>query len=54
MDKTNNNSFLLKINSKYILKKIFNNIKQNRFMKLIQYNKLTVKRDRFDIFILII
>ena len=29
----------VKIKSKYILKKIYNNTEQNRFMKLIQYNK---------------
>ena len=39
MEVINNNSFLLNIKSKYILKKIFTYIKQNTIMKIIQYNK---------------
>ena len=30
---------MLKIRSKYILKQIFQNIKQNKYLELIKYNK---------------
>ena len=37
MEKKNN--FLIKIRSKYILKKIFDNLKENKLLDIIHYNK---------------
>ena len=39
MDEINDVCLLMNVKSKYILKKIFDNIKQNRILKIIQYNK---------------
>ena len=37
MEKINN--FLIKIRSKYILKQIFDNLKENKLLEIIRYNK---------------
>ena len=33
------NGFLIKIRSKYILKQIFDNLKENKLLEIIRYNK---------------
>ena len=42
MEKINN--FLIKIRSKYILKQIFDNLKENKLLEIIRYNKNIQKK----------
>ena len=40
MSETNNNSSLLKIKSKYILKQVIGNLKIKKSLEIIRYNKI--------------
>ena len=44
----NQNNMLVKIRSKYIVIKIFENLKENRLLKLIHYNKKYQKQIEID------
>ena len=45
INNNNNSNFLLNnVKSKYIIEKIFENVKINKFLNLIRYNKILQKR----------